>query len=98
MIGNRPMLSTKIGQGGLPMINWFKFLPHNCPLCFAPANDYVCAGCEADLPLLELACPGCALPVARPETCGDCLTTPKPFRRTHCAFLYESPVDVLIHR
>ncbi len=80
------------------MINWFRLLPHNCPLCFAPAKGYVCAGCEADLPRLDLACPGCALPVARPETCGDCLTTPKPFRRTLCAFLYESPVDVLIQR
>lgn len=81
------------------MINWFKVLPHNCPLCFAPANDYLCAGCEADLPLLNHACPSCALPVPRRnEVCGDCLQTPKPYNQTLCAFRYEAPLDVLIQR
>lgn len=80
------------------MINWFRILPHRCPICFAPANDYVCSGCETDLPRLEHACPDCALPVPLPQTCGDCLKNPKPFQRTLCAFRYEAPVDVLIQR
>lgn len=80
------------------MINWFRLLPHHCPLCFAPADDYLCSGCEADLPRLGHACPGCALPVPAPETCGDCLKNPKPFHHTLCAFRYEAPLDTLIHR
>lgn len=80
------------------MINWFRFLPHNCPLCFAAANEYLCSDCEADLPQLAHACPNCALPVSQPEICGDCLKHPKPFHRTLCAFRYEPPMDVLIQR
>lgn len=76
-----------------------RLLPHQCHLCAAPANDYLCQGCAADLPLLGHHCPRCALPLehARSE-CGDCLRYPKPFSQTYCAFEYKPPLSTLIYR
>lgn len=75
-----------------------RFLPHRCPLCLTPANDYLCPGCSRDLPQTPWACDQCGLPLAYAgQVCGDCLTHPKPFRLTVCAYVYAHPLDLLIH-
>lgn len=75
-----------------------RFLPHCCPLCLSPANHYLCTGCSGDLPQSPWSCDQCGLPLSYSgQACGDCLTHPKPFRLTVCAYVYAHPLDLLIH-
>lgn len=79
-------------------------LPPSCVLCGdqgqPPLLD-ICAGCVTDLPPNLAPCPLCAQP-RQPGTeftwpCGRCLRHPHPFDRALAPFLYDYPLDHLIH-
>jgi len=73
-------------------------LPQHCALCTAACGDLlVCAACHDALPHLGDACPLCALPTLASAVCGACLRKPPPFDAARAAFVYEYPVDRLIH-
>ena len=84
--------------------NWLKIsldslYPPRCLLCGAPGGggQDLCAGCRADLPLIDHGCPRCGLPLA-PATqgpCGDCQQTPPPYGRLIAPLRYAPPVDRL---
>lgn len=72
-------------------------LPHTCLLCGCDSNSLLCCACTADIPLLPAACPQCAESVANGQRCGRCLGHPPHFDATFAAFVYEFPLDRLIH-
>lgn len=89
-----PKLLSRLGQSLRDAL-----LPGSCLLCEADSQDaLLCPACSADLPLLpEHRCPQCALPTAYGERCGACLKSPPHFNATLARFLYEFPVDRIIH-
>jgi len=74
-------------------------LPASCLLCGGDgARPVLCPGCQGDLPLLPSAhCPRCAEPTPYGEHCGRCLHAPLHFDRAFALFLYDFPLDRLIH-
>jgi len=73
-------------------------LAQDCFLCGGVSGDeLLCTGCRDDLPLLQEACPQCALPSPRGEICGACLSKPPRFDRTVAVWRYDPPCDRLIH-
>ncbi len=75
-------------------------LPSVCVACGQAAEGTLdlCRGCLAAMPYLGVACRQCALPLAQPGICGNCLRTPPPFEQTFSLFRYTHPVDHLIQR
>ena len=79
--------------------------PPRCLVCGQagmPGRD-LCAACHADLPWQGPACPRCALPMPRTETCGACLQVVSagsrpPLDAVHAAFDYAFPLDRLVPR
>lgn len=74
-------------------------LPAGCALCGAAiAGEALCAGCEADLPVVrQPRCAVCAQPLAAGTTCGSCLASPPAYDAIHAALAYGYPLDALIH-
>lgn len=74
-------------------------LPASCLLCGEDAGcSLLCSRCSAELPKLTgHTCPQCAEPTTHGERCGACLKDPPPFERTLAVWLYEFPVDRIIH-
>jgi ComF family protein len=83
--------------------------PSRCLACEAPGLDGLdlCAACAASLPWNRCACPACALPLAEPGTCGDCLRREAALAHrgrmpaltaVHAAFVYAAPLDRLLPR
>lgn len=68
-----------------------------CGQAGMPGRD-LCAACHAGLPWQGPACPRCALPMPRVETCGACLRHPSPLDAVHAAFDYAFPLDRLLPR
>ncbi len=80
-----------------------RLFPPRCLLCLDPGQPPaldLCAGCQADLARDLPACTGCARRLPRPDAflCGDCLVRPHAFDAAFAPFLYQRPVDWLIHR
>ncbi|RLA09218.1 MAG: ComF family protein [Gammaproteobacteria bacterium] len=77
---------------------WNNLLPTPCTLCGDPTNngEIICPPCSANLPINTIYCPRCALPMPRPEICGQCLRHPPAFDRVIAPFIYKPPVDRLI--
>ncbi len=77
---------------------WNLLLPTPCTLCGDPADDgqIFCQHCQADLPTNPNHCPRCALPMARAETCGQCLRKPPAYDHTVGPLTYAPPIDSLI--
>lgn len=71
-------------------------LPQSCALCGADAEELLCPGCRADLPVLGPACPQCGEPTTHGESCGRCLQRPPHFDAAHATFRYEFPLDRLV--
>jgi ComF family protein len=72
-------------------------LGQDCLLCGAASGgELLCAGCNADLPWLGVACPQCSGPSGG-EVCGACLARPPQFDATLAVWRYEFPVDRLVH-
>jgi len=83
-------------------IRWPR-LPNPCLLCSsAVTNERLCTGCRLDLPYLvrvPYVCDNCAVPMETDSRyCGRCLAAPPPFERCRSAFVYEHPMDYLIHQ
>lgn len=79
-------------------------LRQDCVLCGLATSALICSACDAALPRILRACPGCAAPRAisnshgeDAERCGECLREPPQFARATAALVYEFPVDKLIH-
>jgi ComF family protein len=76
-------------------------LPRLCPACGDPAGpgQELCLGCEQSLPILQHACPHCAIPYEHPGTqgeCGACQQRPPAFTRSIALYRYAPPVDHFI--
>lgn len=72
-------------------------LPIPCLLC-GTSNDHdcICPACHDQLPLLNHACPRCALPLQQTMLCGQCLAAPPEQDASFSLFQYQPPVDLLI--
>ncbi len=70
----------------------------HCRLCGQPGTE-LCADCQDQLPVLAMACPGCARPlaVAGPR-CGQCQRRAPAFGRAWAAWHYAAPLDALLPR
>ena len=70
----------------------------------AAAELDLCPACVAELPYIEFACAGCALPLPpypgmdqfKPSLCGHCLQKRPSFNYARAVFHYQSPIDTLI--
>ena len=79
-----------------------RLFPVTCYLCLDPGQKPaldLCAGCEADLPRNEPACPMCAAAVPEPgELCRRCRRRRRAFDAAYAPYRYEFPVPELILR
>lgn len=89
-----------LAQRGLDRV-----LPAPCLLCHrvstpASASRLICSDCAAALPTLAPPhCPTCALPLTHPAPrCGQCLVRPPAFSEARIPFVYQHPLDGLIHQ
>lgn len=83
--------------------NWLNKLqqelfPTTCRLCLAPGLPglELCSDCRSELPWLQHACPGCALPLplqSGPTHCPACLKAPPALDHCQALFRYRPPVD-----
>jgi len=72
-----------------------------CILCQASCetDQALCERCESTLPLLENACPCCALPLqSNSQLCGGCLSKKPAFDCVRSPLQYKYPVDELVSR
>lgn len=69
--------------------------PERCLWCGSEKAVEIgsCAGCRAELPWNETACPRCAQPLPAAATCARCLVRPPSFDCAWCPFLREEPVS-----
>ena len=75
-----------------------KLFPQDCMLCTgSSAGQPLCDSCIQDLPVLLAVCPVCALPSPRSQICGRCVAHPPNFSRTLAAWIYDFPMDRIIH-
>ncbi len=79
----------------------FSFFKSNCVLCDAQISESVsiCQACRSDLPRVEVACRGCALPMGshiNNNLCGQCISQKTFVDYAENIFFYENPVDYLI--
>jgi ComF family protein len=99
MVDDPPGDSSAVGR--VWALALWTFWPATCVLCGGtgqyPDRD-LCAVCEADLPVNELACRRCALPLAGGAdlVCGACLRRPPRFDLAFCPWQYAYPVDHLV--
>ncbi|MCX8017047.1 MAG: double zinc ribbon domain-containing protein, partial [Rhodocyclaceae bacterium] len=75
-----------------------RLLPQTCLLCQGRANDALCPGCQADLPILAgPLCPVCALPLASAAVrCGACQSEPPAYDASFAPLRYTFPADRLV--
>ncbi len=72
-------------------------LPTPCLLCGdLSQQDYICPSCHADLPLLQQACPHCAMPSPNSLLCGQCLQHAPERDASFSLYRYQYPVDRFI--
>jgi len=82
----------------------FPPLCHVCRCFLAePTEIHLCDGCrEKIIPVSSPLCLICGLPFATENgsdhTCGQCLTTRRPFTGARAAARFEGPLQELIHR
>ncbi len=77
--------------------------PKRCVFCNVPTEPperFVCGGCEADLPRIGDACPGCAAPLASALPpgirCAECQTSPPSWSGAIAPLEYAFPIDAAI--
>ena len=74
-----------------------KLIPIQCRLCGTFCQGQVlCYACIAELPLIEAACPRCALPTFSSQLCGQCLSKPPEQHASMSLYNYQDPIDRLI--
>jgi ComF family protein len=88
---------------GHRLLQWF--IPNTCLLCGVAhqlsSHHLLCSDCEQQLPLIaaQACCPVCALPTETEVVCcGQCLAHPPAFSASYIPFLYQHPLDALIHQ
>jgi ComF family protein len=98
-------LSPDVNCSAAPKVNksgcykeWL--FPTLCALCGGPGQHgrELCSGCEADLPVIEVACYRCGAPLSLPGLCGRCQRQLPAFTRTVACFHYLPPLDALLKR
>jgi len=78
-------------------------LPPVCLLCGAPGSSEprlrdLCPACRQALPWAAGQCARCALPLhTSAALCGRCQTQPLAFERCLAPFVYQAPLDHLLH-
>jgi ComF family protein len=77
--------------------------PPSCLLCGARGTQDLdlCSGCLSALPIIEVACQRCALPLTGKGSgrlCGHCQQQPPAFDRSISLFRYQPPVAGLIQQ
>lgn len=77
-----------------------QLLAPRCPFCdgHSPQQHAPCPECRTRLPWIKAQCPRCALPLARPELCGQCLRQPPPQQQAWAALSYAQPLRGSLHR
>lgn len=77
-----------------------KLLKKTCELCLEANHDvlFICSDCEDALPQVINRCLICAIPLARQEYCGQCLSNHPAFDYSHSSFNYAPPIDTWLHR
>lgn len=84
--------------------NWIRdglaYLPHQCLLCAASLRTEadICSSCREDFVFNHQACQRCAAPLEQPGICGHCLQNPPLVHKVIAPFLYQPPLDQLVHR
>jgi len=94
--------------------NWLKnalnvIYPRQCALCGAAGwqDRDLCRDCYAELPVNHGACQRCAIPLPiivestdkiQRLTCGQCQQQEPHFDACYSAFIYQLPIDKLIHQ
>lgn len=98
-------LSPDVNHSAAPKVNKFGrykewLFPTLCALCGGPGQvgRELCRGCEADLPVMDIACLRCGAPLPSPGLCGRCQRHPPAFTRTVACFHYLPPLDALVKR
>lgn len=76
-----------------------RIVGNTCLLCHSDCGEQpLCLECTADLPLpAKATCPVCGEQTTHGERCGACLKDAPHFDRATTAFVYDFPVDRLIH-
>ena len=77
-----------------------RLLPGRCMICAGQAESLVCAGCHAELPWNDTACPLCARPLAAASgaACSECAAEPPANAAALSAFRHDWPVSAAVHR
>lgn len=80
------------------MLDWI--LPHHCPLCSQPTQQFLCSPCFEGLPRIHHCCAVCSLPLFTDDAdvCGECQKHQPAFDRITAAFSFGSPVDHFINQ
>ena len=90
----------------------FKIFPGFCLLCgtHSERSKDLCLDCENDLPVNQLCCPRCAiplihtlltntlLPLNNSQLCGQCISESPPFDQCLAPLRYEFPINLLVSR
>ncbi len=100
------MAVARLSTKKIAVVNkWVKgvhdwFFPPTCIVCGHGAENErdICSCCSQDLPYLGSACSRCALPLSGDGICGQCQKQAHDFDDARAVFLYEAPVDHLIHQ
>jgi ComF family protein len=76
-------------------------MPRRCVFCGVAGlatEQFLCPGCDADLPRLQNPCKTCGMPMgfACPVPCARCQALPPPFYRVVAPLAYAFPVDAAI--
>jgi ComF family protein len=65
-----------------------------CAVCQTTSHESLCEGCQSLLKPPENPCQICAKPLNQAGgVCGECRSEPPAFSHTHCAAIYQAPVD-----
>ncbi|WP_370305876.1 ComF family protein [Sinimarinibacterium flocculans] len=75
-----------------------RLLPQRCRICDdATGGPLLCDACTLELPWNDAACVRCALPMAAPGTCPDCLRRAPRFDTAWAAFRLQPPIQHGVH-
>ncbi len=75
-----------------------RLLPQHCRACDSATDGaLLCAPCSLELPWNDAACSRCAIPMAAPGTCPQCLRRAPRFDRAWAAFRLQPPIQHGVH-